>query len=91
MKHDGVSSPANSAVDTYEGHVHTLRHSGREGASDLAAVESAGAWCSNDLKRVSACMRGSMCGMCAGLTASGPEVALLGSTLGVPCILCDGL
>ena len=30
-------------------------------------------------------------GMCAGLTASGPEVSLLGSTLGVPCILCDGL
>ena len=29
-------------------------------------------------------------GMCAGLTASGPEVALLGSTLGVPCFLCDG-
>jgi hypothetical protein len=33
----------------------------------------------------------SMCGMCAGLTASEPEVAVLGSTLGVPCILCDGL
>ena len=29
--------------------------------------------------------------MCAGLTASEPEVALLGSTLGVPCILCDGM
>jgi hypothetical protein len=49
VKHDGVSSPANSAVDTYGGHVHTLRHSGREGASDsLSSLGSAGAWCSSD-------------------------------------------